>query len=119
MSELFDWAEGRRRRDDGIQRALDHAERTEPRWADRAHEALMEFIASHQSEFMGEHVRGWAHDTLGIPKPPHARAWGGVMARAAKQGLIVRVGFAPVSNPKAHCAPCSVWRAASNQTQNK
>ena len=36
------------------------------------------------------------------------------MNGAAKAGLIHKKGYAQVTNPRAHCAPCGVWEAAAD-----
>ena len=45
-----------------------------------------------------------------VPIPPSNRAWGGVVVRASKAGLITRAGFSNVKNAKAHSTPATVWR---------
>ena len=45
-----------------------------------------------------------------IPMPPSNRAWGGIVVRASKAGLISRVGFSNVKNAKAHKTPATVWK---------
>jgi len=97
-------------RDQGMKRAIDHAEQVVPNWADLATAKLIEYIKIHPHlEFMGEDVRVWAHQR-GLLEPPHKRAWGGVIMIAAKKGLIVRVRIGQVKNPNAHRANASVWR---------
>lgn len=93
---------------EGAQRAADHADMREANWTDRAHGYLLEFLARHQGEFRGEHVRTFAEDR-GFAKPPSNRAWGCVVQRAARRGQIRRVRFESCANPKAHSAPVSVW----------
>jgi len=44
-----------------------------------------------------------------IEIPPSNRAWGGVIVRAVKSGLIKRIGFQNVNNPKAHKTPATLW----------
>jgi hypothetical protein len=44
-----------------------------------------------------------------LSEPPSARAWGGIIVKAVKCGLIYRKGFRNVSNVKAHRTPASLW----------
>lgn len=97
---------GEELRDEGIQRAVSHAEETVPDWADKAYAFLLRYMETHP-EFMAEEVREASAGV--VPAAPSARAWGGVIRRAASDGRIYRIGFQSVKNPKAHCAPCTLW----------
>ena len=94
-------------RDDGIKRAVDHADEKVPEWSSMAYGFLLGYIAK-KREFMTEDVRGAAEGR--IPTPPSNRAWGGVVVRAAKAGLIYRAGYRNTRNIKAHCTPATLWR---------
>lgn len=98
---------GERLKEIGMAMAEESANNKVEGWSDMAFEFLKEFIQGNPGEFMGEDIR---HASKWIvPQPPSNRAWGSVVLRAAKAGLIRRVGFKSVSNPKAHSAPCSLW----------
>ena len=71
---------------EGMERALDHADRVNSDWSSRAMECLREYARSH-AYFMVEEVRLLAHSS-GLPKPPDPRAWGAVVTKAAKAGII-------------------------------
>lgn len=90
----------------GIDQAVSHADAVSPAWSDTAYAFLLEYAAT-EREFMAEDVRAAAAGK--VAQPPSLRAWGGVMLRAAKAGLITKIGFRSVSNPKAHCATGGVW----------
>ena len=94
-------------RDKGIKKALDNANNTHDKWSDKAYDFLLKYI-KYQNQFMTEDVR--VASEKAIPKPPSNRAWGSVILRASRSGLINRVGFANVKNAKAHKTPASVWR---------
>ena len=94
-------------RDKGIKKALDNANNTHNEWSDKAYDFLLKYI-KYQNQFMTEDVR--VASEKAIPKPPSNRAWGSVILRASRSGLINRVGFANVKNAKAHKTPASVWR---------
>jgi hypothetical protein len=111
LNERNDGAAGR---DQGMRQAMSHAEAETPAWGDMAYDALKAFLDHHPNEyFFGENVREWASAQELLPDPPHARAWGGVIARGARSGLIVKHGIGQVSNPKAHKANAAIWRKAA------
>lgn len=95
----------RARRDDGIQRASDHAGEA---WKKRAHGYLLEFLTTlHiEEEFLAERVREFA---AGLDVPPDGRAWGWVMRDASRRGFIVKVGYAPAKS--SNLSPKVLWRA--------
>ena len=109
--ELFDrngdlTKDGKTLRDRGIEKAVTNAESKHPNWKKKALEYLLSYP---ENRFMTEQVREWAHDH-GLPKPPHARAWGAVIVAAKKLGYIEFIRYESVVNPKAHMTPASVWR---------
>ena len=97
---------GEQLRDNGIERAITHANKIYDGWNERAFDFLLNYLSS-ASEFMVEDVRKASAGK--IPEPPSLRAWGGIIVRAAKAGLIKRTGFRNVTNAKAHATPASVW----------
>jgi len=97
---------GQQLRDEGIKRATDSAERRHESWPEIAYQFLQGYIRRNR-RFMTEQVREASEGY--VPEPPSTRAWGGVVVRAARRGLIRKVGFANVSNPTAHCTPATVW----------
>lgn len=101
--DLFDQA--RARRDLGMQRAADHASRVEPEWIDRAFTFLSDFARTH-GEFLSEDVVA-AASTADFPEPPDRRAWGHVVNRASRAGLIRRVGAKPART--SNCSLKPVW----------
>ena len=93
-------------RDEGIQKAMIHANIAVGMWTELAFNFLRTYIRSNR-EFMAEDVR---NASIGIiSEPPSDRAWGGIFVRAAKNGLIKRKGFQNVKNVKAHCTPATLW----------
>ena len=100
-------------RDAGIQQAIGNANQECASWSEKAFIALQEFLRyTSKRSFMTEELRCWAHQDYGLPRPPHSRAWGGVVGRAAKQGLIRKIGITQVRNRTAHCANAAVWTRA-------
>ena len=100
-------------RDAGIQQAAQHAEEVNPRWGDRALDLLQDYIASsgRPQTFTSENFRTFAA-AMDLPNPPHLRAFGAVFQRAARAGLIVKVGITESKAAHCHCAHVAAWRAA-------
>jgi len=112
MSQQFtiDFTRGEDLRDEGIERAITHADYASEGWSELAYAFLKKYIESH-SIFMAEDVRQAASGI--VPLPPSNRAWGGIMVRAAHENLIYRCGFRNVKNARAHCTPAALWAAQS------
>jgi hypothetical protein len=110
----FDLKEGRKRRDQGMETAIAHADAQIEGWADGAYLLLEKFIHMSKDDFMTEDVRHFAHVIYNYPLPPDGRAWGGVVHRAVRQNLIYRVGYAPMKSKNCHANPKSVWRKAQD-----
>ncbi len=95
-------------RDKGIEKAVKHADQVNDRWSDRAYGLFKDFIKANAAPFQAEDFR---HSITGlIELPPSNRAFGGIVRRAAYEGLIRRVGTAPVSNVAAHSCFATVWQ---------
>lgn len=112
--DLFDFVapagEAQRLADEGMQRAVDHADAVEEGWSERAYQ-LLERFAQTNFEFMTEDCRQWAHEQEGLPKPPDPRAWGAVTVRGIQSRLIIRVGYRKTRIPPAHSTPRPIWRS--------
>lgn len=94
---------------DGMDRAVGHANRTSPEWSQRAFEILTSYASIH-FEFMTEDVRNWA-EKLGLPQAPSARAWGAVAIRASRENVIRKEGYRKTQNPLAHGTPATLWHS--------
>lgn len=102
---------GKLLRDTGIYRAITHADNTYDDWSEKAYMALKDFLkASNGKPFMCEDIREFASDYL--PEPPNNRAWGSIITRAKRNGIIKHCGFGQVTNPRAHRANASMWKGA-------
>ena len=88
----------------GIKRSSDNAGTN---WNNQADITLCEFIKL-TKKFQTEDFRAFAVKE-GLPNPPHLRAFGSVVVRAVKRGLIKSVGTEKVTNPRAHNAFATVW----------
>lgn len=107
MSQL-DITFGKKLRDEGIKQAVDHANEDSWGWSARVFKMFEKFLEVHEGHFMTEEFRQFAENN-GLESPPSARAYGGVITRASKRGLIKKVGHAHVSNTRAHACFASVW----------
>jgi hypothetical protein len=106
---LFDEKKAVARRDSGIARAVEHADREEPDWYSNAFRLLQRFLERHEGDFLAEDVVAWADGR--IVHPPDARAWGGVIRRAAIAGLIRKNGYAPANT--SNRSPKCLWRSTT------
>lgn len=106
--QLNIFSSGSELRDAGIKVAVDHANDVNEGWSEKAHHHLVMYLKQNPGQFQAEDARVYA-EGQGLPDPPVKQAWGGVIRNAAKEGLITPVGYAPVKNPKAHCAIVRVW----------
>lgn len=103
---------GKQQRDYGIQLSLDHAEYRHEGWGEQAFRLLEEFVKT-RSEFMCEDFRTFC-EVKGLTTPPSKRAFGGIILKAARKGLIRQVRFDHVKNPLAHNANAAVWCPIKN-----
>lgn len=100
-------------RDRGIKRAIDHAESVIPKWGDMALKCVSDYPGK---EFHTDEVRAWSKGQE-LPEPTDKRAWGAVMTKAKRDGLIEFIDYRPVNNPKAHRRPMAYWRKAERQNR--
>jgi hypothetical protein len=95
-------------KEQGMSQALAHAEEIDSSWGEKAYQFVRGFAAQ-RIEFRTEEVRAFA-EQRGLPAAPSARAWGGIIGRAVKSGLITSVRYVNCSNPSAHRCPVRVWQ---------
>lgn len=100
---------GRVNRDKGIKKSADSAGIG---WCERAFRFLKWYIHTGdlKKHFIIEDVRSLAKSTVFLEDPLSLRSWGSVTQRAVREGLIKRVGYTQVRNPRANMATASVWR---------
>ena len=94
-------------RDDGMARAQAHADAVVQNWSDRAFAYLCEFARTNRT-LTAEAVRRHA-EASGLPRPPDRRAWGGIIGRGAKAGIIRKGGETVAQDPRVHMNPIRVW----------
>lgn len=91
----------------GIQMAIVHADKVVEQWSDKAYKHFIDYCKM-VTELKTEDARVYA-EAQGLEIPPTKRAWGAIPMRAAKAGIITRIGYVAVNNPKAHCTTVSLW----------
>lgn len=96
-------------RDEGIRQSAEHAEDVSPGWGEAAYTALT-LYAGMAGEFNAFQFREYLKSVgleASVPK-----AVGAVMLRAARAGIIRKVGYDP--HPERHASPTCRWvRAAA------
>lgn len=100
-------AEAQARGEEGMQQAVNHAEREQPAWAFLALEAVRTSINFVGEEFTFEDLRLQAETLVSVP--PDRRAWGAVAREALLRGMIEPTGrYAPRAS--GNCTPTRVYR---------
>ncbi len=97
----------RQERDAGMPRALEHAESDTPGWGDKAYAFLAQYALEHD-RFPGWFVHREA-EAAGCVPVASGKAWGSVLSRGARAGIIAKDGFIADVNRKMN--PCPVWRS--------
>ena len=92
------------RRDLGVSRSASAARRNAPGWEDAAVAAVREFAITHDA-FIAEDVR----ETFATPADVDRRAWGAVMQRAVREGIVRADGYAPANS--SNRSPKVRWRS--------
>lgn len=106
--DLVDMALAESRRDSAMRIAEAHADTVAPGWPFLAARYLARAMREMQ-RFQTTDFRKWA-ELRGLPSPPDARAYGGVIRRAAKAGKLVADGYACKADAQAHACPAVVWK---------
>jgi len=101
---------GAKGRDDGMKRAIDHADAVIEDWGVRAMNILLIYVGAMASgdHTICEDIRQYA-EIRGLPNPPDKRAWGSVMTCASRRKVLRSVGYAKARDPKVHCTPTTLW----------
>jgi hypothetical protein len=94
-------------RDDGIQRASEHAGES---WMDSAIEDFARFVKERGEATLEQ----WRFDWLSRKRPAPAshKAYGAVANTAARRGLVVNTRrYVQATSQKTHAHPVPIWRA--------
>lgn len=103
----LEFTEAAAARDAGMAQAIDHAERIEPGWADMAYDWLAHYVkAEHGTQFTSFLFIAWCQLNE-FDMPPTPKAFGSIFTKAARNGLIRKVGYRP--HPLRHCSPTVLW----------
>jgi hypothetical protein len=109
MTDLFEYIEARKARDEGMTRADENSDEL---WKRDMAICLREVCAM-KSLFTSDDVFNLAREK-GLSSDTHdRRAFGPIMMRAAKDGLVVKENCAarPSSRKSLHGSPRAVWRS--------
>ncbi|OQC36088.1 MAG: hypothetical protein BWX64_02210 [Acidobacteria bacterium ADurb.Bin051] len=90
----------------GMVAAEDRARLSDPGWPERALAAMLE-----AGRRLGRFTVEDARQLAGVEAPTDQRAWGAVVNRASRRGLIRRVGFAPARSSNG--SPKPVWEVTA------
>lgn len=102
----MDYASAAQARDVAMVQVAQGADRAHPDWCAGAYVYLCTYAETHAEPFLAEDVR--LAFIRGGNVPPHDnRAWGPVFSRAAREGVIQRVGYGPART--GHCRPMPQW----------
>jgi hypothetical protein len=93
---------------DGIQRAVAHAEADHHGWTERALDFLREYARKNE-RFPGFFVTAASEKDRAFPQPKNEKAWGAIYRRAAREGVIIDSGKT-MKHPKRGC-PATIWRS--------
>jgi hypothetical protein len=98
-------------RDRKAQDCTDKADALISTWSGRAYEFLEKFAKDCDHQFLGEEVVSRSRGE--VPEPHDKRAWGSVFTKAARRGVIRRVGWSTATkNCSAKPVYVGVSRAA-------
>jgi len=99
--------QARELRDEGMQRAIEHAEADVPGWANLAYLFLCKY-AKENRQFTSFDLRVAARE-WGLVMPPTDKAFGSVFTKAAKNGVIRKAGYR--AHPERHASPTVLWES--------
>lgn len=94
---------------EGMDRALKHAEDEVPGWGEVALLYLKRYAREHR-QFTALEVRQSAKE-WGLVEPPTPKAFGSVFQKAARLGVIRKIGYAP--HAERHASPTVLWASCS------
>lgn len=108
QADLFSQPTGQELAQAGAKRAATHAERVEPGWNQQCYSLLLTYLSRIDRPFITEDFRMAIKDI--IAPPPDLRAYSSIILKAAKAGLIKKIGYSTAKNPVSHAHPCTLWQ---------
>lgn len=111
MTVQLDIFEGRKLRDQGIQRAKDKAEKDSPGWNELVWLHFKGWLSYKpvDFEFMMEDFSNHIKENNPFLKPEKGQAFGFITKRALKEKLIEYCGVSRTKSPVSHRRPANVW----------
>jgi hypothetical protein len=100
---------GKSGRDAGMARVTASADDAHTNWSATAYLVLRAFVRRREHAFTAENVRAFATEK-GLPEANDQRAWGSIFQRAAKEGLIRKLGYRQAEGRACHMHPVTLWR---------
>lgn len=94
---------------DGMKRALDHAESDVPGWTELALEFVRRY-AERNEYFPWYFITMAAEQDKNFPAPEGGQSWGGINRRAQNLGIIEK-SDRTMSHPRRHASETRVWRS--------
>jgi hypothetical protein len=95
----------------GIDQAAAGADREISGWSTTAFEFIRSYAIAHRGQQYIGHDIVQASIAAGVVQPSNPKAWGAPIQRAAREGVIVRVGYSP--DPNRHTNPVPLWATAA------
>jgi hypothetical protein len=94
----------------GLQIAMDHADRVEPGWNDLAFDMFRDWLSGWPKGYRFR-IEQFRHSAAirGLPDPPSGRAFGGLPRRAKHAGLIIPVDLAKTTSKNQRGCFATVW----------
>jgi len=97
-------------KDIAIERAAQAQEKRVVGWSDKALELMRKYAPTVQ-DFITEDFRLWAEQN-GLEKPKEPRAYGALLIRAKKAGIIYATGrYRCMKSEQSHNCPKMIWAA--------
>lgn len=79
-------------------------------WSEMAYNKLKEFVeTTYKTTYLAEEIRAWCYEH-GLERPKNERAFGGIISRAVRDGVISFAGYEKVQNVKAHRCCAHLWK---------
>jgi hypothetical protein len=105
-------------RDEGMRIAVDHADAVTPNWSEHALNWVRLYCKTNKEPFVCDELREWS-EPRGCMVPISSQAWGSVMVKACKDGVIKKLGYTTCIFPNrtnTHAKPVAQWQSVTGIT---
>lgn len=92
----------------GMIQSIENADRNNKKWSEIAYKYLLHYLINKKEPFLTEDVRMSSKNV--VPEPPSNRAWGTIIVKASKIGIIKKIGYGTTKSKKSHSTPASLWQ---------